>query len=79
MLGRVDQGFVDINRHEVMREMDLTVEKKVQESLAAVHAKAKQEAEEGLKLRVAESREAVHGTPPSLTPIRISTPILTMS
>jgi hypothetical protein len=41
------------------RSLDLTVETKVQESLAAIHAKAKQEAEEGFKLKVAERDERI--------------------
>ena len=39
--------------------MDLTIEKKVQESLLAVRDKAKLEAEEGLKLKVAEKDELI--------------------
>jgi len=44
---------------DAKREMDLTVEKKVQESLAAVREKAKQEVEDGLKLRVLEKEEQI--------------------
>lgn len=44
---------------DARREMDLTIEKKVQESLLEVRDKAKQEAEEGLKLRVAEKEEQI--------------------
>lgn len=44
---------------DAKREMDLTIEKKVQESLAAVRDKARQEAEEGLKLRVLEKEEQI--------------------
>ena len=44
---------------DARRELDLTVEKKVQESLVAVRDKAKQEAEEGLKLRVLEKEEQI--------------------
>jgi hypothetical protein len=44
---------------DARREMDLTVEKKVQESLSAVREKAKLDAEEGLKLRVAEKEEQI--------------------
>jgi hypothetical protein len=39
--------------------MDLTIEKKVQESLTGVRDKAKQEAEEGLKLKVLEKEEQI--------------------
>jgi hypothetical protein len=44
---------------DAKRELDLTVEKKVQESLTAVRDKAKQEAEEGLKLKVLEKEEQI--------------------
>ncbi len=44
---------------DAKRELDLTVEKKVQESLAAVREKAKLEAEEGLKLKVTEKEEQI--------------------
>lgn len=46
---------------DAKREVDLTVEKKVQESLATVREKAKSEAEEGLKLKVAEKEEQIAG------------------
>lgn len=42
---------------DAKREMDLTIEKKVQDSLSDVRQKAKQEAEEGLKLRLLEKEE----------------------
>jgi len=41
--------------------MDLTIEKRVQQSLGAVRDKAKQEAEDGLKLKVAEKEEQIAG------------------
>jgi hypothetical protein len=44
---------------DAKREMELTVEKRIQESLAAVRDKAKQEAEEGLKLKVVEREEQI--------------------
>ncbi|WP_072397454.1 DUF2130 domain-containing protein [Hyphomicrobium sp. CS1GBMeth3] len=44
---------------DAKREMDLTIEKKVQESLAVVRNKARQEAEEALKLRVLEKEEQI--------------------
>jgi hypothetical protein len=44
---------------DAKREMDLTIEKKVQESLIAVRDKAKQEVEAALKLRVAEKEEQI--------------------
>lgn len=46
---------------DAKREMDLTIEKKVQESLSSVRDKAKLEAEEGLKLKVAEKEEQIAG------------------
>jgi hypothetical protein len=44
---------------DAKRELDLTVEKKVQESLTVVRDKAKQEAEDGLKLKVLEKEEQI--------------------
>jgi hypothetical protein len=44
---------------DAKREIDLTIEKKVQESLTAVRDKARQEGEEGLKLRVLEKEEQI--------------------
>lgn len=44
---------------DARREMDLTIEKKVQESLASVRDRAKQEAEDGLKHRVLEKEEQI--------------------
>lgn len=44
---------------DARREMDLTIEKKVQESLALVRDKAKQEVDEALKLRVLEKEEQI--------------------
>ncbi len=44
---------------DAKREMDLTIEKKVQESLVAVRDKARQEGEEALKLRVLEKEEQI--------------------
>jgi hypothetical protein len=46
---------------DARREMDLTIEKRVQESLGSVRDKARQEAEDGLKLRVAEKEEQIAG------------------
>jgi hypothetical protein len=46
---------------DAKREMDLTIEKRVQESLTTVRDKAKLEAEEGLKLKVAEKEEQIAG------------------
>lgn len=44
---------------DAKREIDLTIEKKVQESLNSVRDKAKLEAEEGLKLKVLEKEEQI--------------------
>lgn len=44
---------------DAKREMELTVEKRIQESLIAVRDRAKQEAEEGLKLKVTEKEEQI--------------------
>jgi hypothetical protein len=44
---------------DAKREMELTVEKRIQDSLAVVRDKAKQEAEEGLKLKVVEKEEQI--------------------
>ncbi len=41
------------------RELELTVEKRVQENIEAVRIKAKLEAEEGLKLKVSEKEEQI--------------------
>jgi len=46
---------------DAQRELALTIEKKVQESLGAVREKAKAEAEEGLRLKVAEKEEQIAG------------------
>lgn len=43
------------------RELDLTVQKKVQEELAGVRTKAKQEAEDELKLKVSEKDQQIAG------------------
>lgn len=44
---------------DAKREMDLTIEKKVQESLNNVRDKAKQETEEGMKLKVMEKEQTI--------------------
>ena len=44
---------------DAKREIELTIEKRVQESLVAVRDKAKHEAEEGLKLKVVEREEQI--------------------
>lgn len=44
---------------DAKREFELTVEKKVQESLAEVRKQAQRQAEEGLKLKVAEKEEQI--------------------
>ncbi len=44
---------------DARREMDLTIEKRVQESLGIVQDKARKEAEESLKLKVAEKEQTI--------------------
>jgi hypothetical protein len=44
---------------DAKREMELTIEKRVQESLVMVRDKAKSEAEDGLKLKVSEKEEQI--------------------
>jgi hypothetical protein len=44
---------------DARRELDLTIEKRVQESLTAIRVKAKQEAEDDLKLRLSEKEEQI--------------------
>ena len=44
---------------DARRELDLTIEKRVQESITLVRQKAKQEAEDSLKLKVSEKEEQI--------------------
>ncbi len=44
---------------DAKREMDLTIEKRIQESLGATREQAKKEAEESLKLKVAEKEQTI--------------------
>jgi hypothetical protein len=44
---------------DAKREMDLTIEKRVQESLATTRDQAKKEAEDGLKLKVLEKEQTI--------------------
>ena len=44
---------------DAKREMDLTIEKRVQESLGKVRDQAKRDAEEGLKLKVVEKEQTI--------------------
>lgn len=46
---------------EAKRELDLTIEKRVQDSLADIRTKAKAEAEDALKLKVAEKDQLIAG------------------
>ena len=46
---------------DAKRELELTVEKRVQESLTAVRDKAKHDAEEELKLKISEREETIAG------------------
>jgi hypothetical protein len=45
--------------HDAKREMNLTIETRVQESLASVRQKARQEAEDALKLKLIEKDELI--------------------
>src|ERR1700704_1262634 len=63
-LAEAQQAQADLIRKQrelddAKREIDLTVEKRVQASLATVRDKAKLEAEEGLKLRLADKEEQI--------------------
>ncbi len=63
-LAEAQQAQADLIRKQrelddAKREMDLTIEKKVQELLGTVRDRAKLEAEEGLKLRVLEKEEQI--------------------
>jgi hypothetical protein len=63
-LAEAQQAQADVLRKQrelddARRELDLTVEKKVQASLVAVHAKAKLDAEEGLKAKLSEKEQQV--------------------
>jgi len=63
-LAEAQRAQADLIRKErelddTKREFDLTIEKRVQESLGAVRDKAKLEAEEGLKLKVFEKEEQI--------------------
>jgi hypothetical protein len=44
---------------DAKREMDLTIEKRIQASLATVQIKAKQEGEEGMRLKVVEKEQQI--------------------
>jgi hypothetical protein len=63
-LAEAQQAQADVLRKQrelddARRELDLNVEKKVQDSLVAVHAKAKLDAEEGLKAKLSEKEQQV--------------------
>lgn len=63
-LGEAQKSQADLIRKQrelddAKRELDLTVEKRVEESLGMVRDKAKLEAEEGLKLKVLEKEEQI--------------------
>lgn len=55
-MAKREQGIRDKEKQvvEARRELELTVEKRVQDGLAEVRAQAKREAEDGLKLKVME-------------------------
>ncbi|ABD04926.1 conserved hypothetical protein [Rhodopseudomonas palustris HaA2] len=58
---RAQAAFLQKQRQleDEKRELDLTIEKRVQASLESVRSKAKQDAEEGLRLKVAEKEETI--------------------
>lgn len=63
-LGEAQKAQADLIRKQrelddAAREMELTIETRIQESLGAVRDKAKQEAEDGLKLKVLEKEEQI--------------------
>jgi hypothetical protein len=63
-LGEAQKAQADLIRKQrelddAKREIDLTIEKRVEASLGAVRDKAKLEAEEGLKLKVLEKEEQI--------------------
>jgi len=63
-LAEAQQAQADLIRKQrelddAKREMDLTIEKRVEESLVVVRNKAKLEAEDGLKLKVAEKEHTI--------------------
>jgi hypothetical protein len=65
-LAEAQQAQADVLRKQrelddAMRELDLNVEKKVQASLVAVHAKARPDAEEGLKAKLSEKENQISG------------------
>ncbi|WP_439366048.1 DUF2130 domain-containing protein [Bradyrhizobium sp. DASA03005] len=65
-LAAAQKGQADLLRkqrelEDAHRELDLTIQKKVQEELASVRTKAKQEAEDELKLKVSEKDQQIAG------------------
>ena len=65
-LAEAQQAQADLIRKQrelddAKRELDLTVEKRVQEGLATTREQAKKEAEEGLKLKVLEKEQTIAG------------------
>lgn len=63
-LAEAQQAQADLLRKQralddAMREVELTIERRVQDSLVAVRSKAKAEAEDSLKLKVAEKEETI--------------------
>ena len=48
---------------EEKRELDLTIEKRVQGSIAQIQIKARQEADEAARLRVAEKDQTIESMP----------------
>jgi hypothetical protein len=65
-LAEAQQAQADVLRKQrelddARRELDLNVEKKVQASLVVVHAKARLDAEEGLKAKLSEKENQISG------------------
>jgi hypothetical protein len=63
-LAKAQQAQADLIKQkreldDAKREMELTIESRVQESLGAVREKAKLDAEDGLKLKVAEKEQTI--------------------
>ena len=65
-LGEAQQAQAELIRkqrelEDARREMELTIEKRVQESLSATRDQARKEAEESLKLKVLEKEQTITG------------------
>ena len=65
-LAEAQKAQVDVIRQQreltdAKREMELTIEKRIQESLESTREQAKKEAEDGLKLKIAEREQTITG------------------